>query len=133
MKQSKIHAPVVALIALVTSIAGCGGGGDDAAGAPTALNIIPATVTFTAPTGTPKGVCLSGGSQTVFIYGGAAPYRIDNTLPTALSVDQSQVSDRGGSFTVTVTGGCMTSEPIVVLDKLNNTVTFTVTNSPAAS
>jgi hypothetical protein len=131
MKQMKLHAAIASTI-LLASLAGCGGGGDAEAGSPTVFSVVPSTVTFTAPVGTTPGVCLAGGTQTVFIYGGAAPYQIDNTSPSSLSVDKTQVSDTGGSFTVTVTGGCLTTIPVVVKDKLNNIVQFTVTNGPAA-
>lgn len=131
MMPTKIAA-ALSMIMLSAALAGCGGGGDASAGSPTAFSVVPNTTTHTAPTGSPAGVCYSGGSAKIFIYGGAAPYRIDNTSPDILNVDTATVSDRGGSFTVTVTGGCMTTIPIVVVDKLDHTVTYTVTNAPAS-
>lgn len=132
MKSKKI-ATALSLLMVGLALSGCGGGGDAAAGSPTAFSVVPSTTTYTAATGSPAGVCYSGGSATVFIYGGSAPYRIDNTSPDMLHVDKTTVSDRGGSFVVTVIGGCMTTVPIVVVDKLDHQVTYTVTNAPASS
>ena len=132
MKQMK-HSRITPLIAVVSLLAGCGGGGDDEAGSPTTFSVVPTTVSFKAPVGTPVGVCPGGGAQTVFIYGGAAPYKIDNTSPDAVAVDKTEVGERGGSFTVTVLGGCLTNVPIVVVDKLNKIVTFTINNGPAGA
>jgi hypothetical protein len=125
---------------LLGGLTACGGGGDDEAGAPIALNIQPAVVTFTAPKNTidpttgqtvaiPAGVCVVGGTSIIYIYGGAAPYRIDNTQPDALSIDVATVSDRGGHFTITVTQpACFDPGLVVVTDKLNNQVVLKVSN-----
>ncbi len=129
MKQHKKIATLSAL-ALAVTLSACGGGGDAEAGSPTAFSVVPAASTYTAPVGTAAGVCVSGGSATIFVYGGVAPYRLDNTSPDTLYVDKASVSDRGGSFNVTVTGGCMTTVPIVIVDKLDNRIQYTVTNAP---
>jgi hypothetical protein len=131
MKIAKLN-PICSLFVTAVSLAACGGGGDDAAGSATAFTTVPTTTTFTAPIGTAPGMCLAGGSTTVFVYGGAAPYQIDNTTAGAVAVDKSQVGDRGGSFTVTTTNSCITGGSIVVKDKLDNIVTFSVDNKPAS-
>jgi hypothetical protein len=135
MKTMKNPARRLALasLSLAAALAACGGGGDDEAGSLTTFSVQPATVTFTAPAGTADGVCLPGGTQDVYVYGGAAPYRIDNTMPAYISVNKTEVGDRGGSFTLTVTGGCVTNGTIVVVDKLDRQVVFTVNNSPAST
>jgi len=131
MKASAIKGLTTAALVL-GGLAGCGGGGDDEAGSPVSLSVQPNTITFTSPTGTPAGVCTAGGSTTVFIYGGAAPYHLDNTSPDIVALDVTQVGDRGGHFTLTIVGaGCLTNGEVVVTDKLNNQVIFTVNNKPA--
>ena len=132
--ESSAGSAVLIVAASALMLASCGGGGDDQAGAPVAFSVVPTSSGFTAPAGSPTGQCFSGGSSTVFIYGGAAPYHIDNTVPQYLTVDRTTVDDRGGSFNVTVTGpGCLTAGSIVVVDRLNNKVTFTVDNKPASA
>jgi hypothetical protein len=134
--MTKLQKLILALASLPTLalLNGCGGGGDDNAGAPAAFQVVPATVTFTAPTGLGTGVCLAGGSARVFVYGGAAPYHIDNTDPADMTLDTDTVSSPGGSFNVTVTSNaCLTTSSIVVVDKLNKIVVFQVTNSPSTA
>jgi len=135
MKTIKNHAGTLTLAAAVTLagvLAACGGGGDDA-GSLTAFNIQPATVSFSAPASTPVGVCVGGGSQDVFVYGGAAPYKVDNTLPDYVSVNKTEVGSPGESFTLTVLGGCITNGTIVVRDKLGRQQVFTVNNAPGTA
>lgn len=139
MKQSKIRTafPLVALATLVASLAGCGGGGDDAAGSVTAFSVQPTTNTITANTavngGPPAGLCSAAYAGEYFIYGGAAPYRIDNTAPGYMVTDKTSVDARGGSFKVTFTGGCITGGLIVIVDKLDNQVIVTLNNKPAGA
>ena len=130
MKSPKLTALLLATVSLFSA---CGGGGDDAAGSPSAFSTVPTTTSFSAPAGTIAGVCLGGGTSQVFVYGGAAPYRIDNTVPAYVVVDKTEVTERGGSFTVTAVGPCLTTGRIVVVDKLNNIVTFSVTNAPVST
>lgn len=134
MKTIKKHAGSLTLasLTLVGVLAACGGGGDDA-GSLVAFNIQPATVSFSAPASTPAGVCVGGGSQDVFVYGGAAPYKVDNTLPDYVSVNKTEVGSPGESFTLTVLGGCITNGTIVVRDKLGRQQIFTVNNAPGTA
>ena len=134
MKQMKMPA-AIPLITLVASLAACGGGGDDA-GSPVAFSTVPTTLTVTAPTaangGPAAGKCVAAFAGEIFVYGGAAPYRLDNTVPDAIVLNKTTVSDRGGSFTATFTGVCITPATIVVVDKLNNNVIVTFNNRPSA-
>jgi hypothetical protein len=131
--KTGMQAAVFSAMVAATVLAACGGGGDDEAGSPTAFSIVPSTVTFTAPpAGTSVGVCPGGGTATIFVYGGAAPYRIDNTVPDFIALSTGTVNDRGGSFTITTLGGCVSPGNIVVVDKLGNNVTLTVTTTPGA-
>jgi hypothetical protein len=132
MKSKKLIAAIPMLVAAAAMTA-CGGGGDAEAGSPTAFSIVPSTVTFTAPpAGTSVGTCPAGGTATIFVYGGAAPYRLDNTVPNFIALSAGSVSDRGGSFTITTLGGCVSPGNIVVVDKLGNNVTLTITTTPGA-
>ena len=135
MKTIKKHVGSVAVASLLGAagvLVACGGGGDDDAGSVTTFSIQPATVKFTVPTDA-SGVCFGGGTQDVYVYGGTAPYRIDNTVPDVVSVNTTQVDSRGGHFTVQVLGGCFEDGTIVVVDKLDKQVVFTVTNAASAS
>jgi hypothetical protein len=103
-------------------LASCGGGGDEA-GAPEAFHITPDAVTVK---GSVTDVC-GVGSAVVFVYGGTAPYRLDNTDPADVAVDRSVVDHPGESFTV-VWGNCANPALVVVKDALNNTVTLSLTS-----
>ena len=128
---------VFASIGMLGALASCGGGGDAEAGSVTAFSVVPSTLTLTAPVGTPSGVCVSntvpGEEFVVFVYGGAAPYRLDNTAPDVVALDRSVVSDRGGSFKVALKGTCASPVVVVVVDKLDHQVTLTLNNKPAAA
>jgi len=133
MFSQHVGSLTVASLLFAGVLAACGGGGDDQAGSVTAFSVQPATVTFTAPSTAASGVCVGGGTQDVFVYGGAAPYRIDNTVPDYVDVDKAQVGDRGGSFRLTTRAGCLENGTIVIVDKLDKQVTFTVNNKPNSS
>ena len=134
-----------AAAAVLISVVACGGGGDDDAGSPTALSIQPSSLTTTAAasaaSGPPTGRCSSGLAGEVFIYGGAAPYQLDNTSPGIVILNKSQVGDRGGSFTVSyasidsanpIIGGCVSPTSVIVRDKLDKQVILTLNNKPAS-
>ena len=124
---------VIASTVMLGSLASCGGGGDAEAGSVTAFSVVPSTLTVTAAIGTPSGVCQGGFAGEVFVYGGAAPYRLDNTAPDVIALDRSEVSDRGGSFKVAFRGPCASPVVVVVVDKLDHQVTLTLNNKPAAA
>lgn len=111
-------------VLLLTSA--CGGGGDDEAGSFTAFSVAPDKIGF--KDGSVSGCALGGSVGTIYVYGGAAPYRIDNTAPAFMTVDRTTVSDRGGSFNITATGyGCLSPGLINVIDKNDRKVDVTVT------
>ena len=111
---------VVSTLLLATA---CGGGSDDEAGSLTPLTVVPSDISLSGPLGVCPGSGLVG---RVYVYGGTAPYRIDNTNPDLLVTDAT-VSDRGGSFIVTSLGaGCLAKGPIVVRDKLERQVILTI-------
>lgn len=112
----------VSAIALVL-LAGCGGGGDNNAGAPVALNVVPAEISITA-----EGSCYSGYVSEVFVNGGAGPYRIDVPFKDAIVVNKTQVN-RGESFSVSFTGLCIDPGTVLIVDKNNQQVTLTLTNT----
>ena len=131
---------VIASTVMLGSLASCGGGGDAEAGSVTAFSVVPSTLTLTAPVGTPSGKCTGGSAGEVFIYGGAAPYRLDNTSPDLILLTDarnavtSQVADRGGSFRVTfISNACASPVLVVVVDKLDHQVTLTLNSKPAAA
>lgn len=136
MKLKSLNA-TVPLMALIGALAACGGGGDDEAGSLTVFSAVPSTYTQTARTtengGPAAGLCEASGAPLgpFFIYGGAAPYRLDNTGDDRVRLSTTEVSDRGGSFTVEFTEVCFTGRAIVIVDKLDRQITLTLNNSPA--
>jgi hypothetical protein len=124
MNLPLLNRAALALIS-VTVLASCGGGSDDnEAGAPQAFNVSPATISVKNA----KGTCASGFLGEVFVYGGAAPYYINNTFPGGIILNKTRVEEAGGSFTVTLNGVCMDPGLINVVDKLNKQVTVSVSS-----
>jgi hypothetical protein len=124
MNLSLLNRAALALIS-VTALASCGGGSDDnEAGAPQAFNVQPSTMGVKNAAGS----CASGLLGEVFIYGGAAPYYINNTFPGAITVSKTRVEEAGGSFTVTLNGVCVDPALLVVVDKLNKQVTVSISS-----
>ena len=131
MKRTYLNA-AGPLLASVLMLAACGGGDDNDAGSPTPFSLSVNTLTFKAGDGSPAGQCVAGMSGTVFVYGGAGPYRLDNGFPEAMVLSPTEVSDKGGSFTVTVTGVCLNPGIITVVDKLDRQVVLKVINSASS-
>jgi hypothetical protein len=125
MNIARIRNTLALAITTLLLATACGGGNDDEAGSLTALSVVPSDITVSGP----KDTCPGGGTVgTVFIYGGTAPYRIDNTNPDMLTINKASVGDRGGNFTVTSLGaGCLDQGPIVVRDKNERQVIVTIT------
>ena len=126
------------LLASAALLASCGGNADEA-GAPAGMSITPSTITLNvgASLADPEGCGEPGATyfaSEVFVYGGAAPYRLDNTQPgTIILTDRNQnpiteVGSPGGSFMVWAAGGgCLATGQVVVVDVTNKLVTLTVT------
>lgn len=112
------------LIAAVALVSACGAGDNESAGSLTPFSTVPTSITLTGPDAV---TCGSGFSSQVFIYGGAAPYRIDNTDPVSIIVTPGTVSAPGGSFIVEVVpGSCLTNIPLTVNDQTGRQVIVTV-------
>jgi len=126
MKLKSLTA-VVPLITLVGVLAACGGGSDDEAGSPTVFSVSPATLSVTSGV---AGACYAGYVGEIFIYGGTAPYRIDNSnLLLGVTVSKTTVEHRGESFTVSYTGAaCFDPATVNVVDSLNHVVTLSLTS-----
>jgi hypothetical protein len=125
MNIARTRISLTLAISTLLLAAACGGGGDDEAGSLTSFSVDPASVTVTGATGScPSATVI----MTVTIYGGTAPYRIDNAFPLLLAVDKSSVGDRGGKFTVSSVGaGCLDKGTIGVYDKNERLVKVTIT------
>jgi hypothetical protein len=124
MNIARTRSSLALAISTLLLATACGGGSDDEAGSLTPLSVVPSEVTVTGP----KDFCPGAGEiMTVTIYGGTAPYRIDNTFPQLLTTNKASVGDRGGNFTVTSLGaGCLSKGSIVVRDKNERNVIVTV-------
>lgn len=139
------------LMALLGALAACGGGGDDEAGSVTPFSVVPSTLTLKASSSSPAGTCGGGYAGEVYVYGGAAPYRLDNTasdivklsnmpppdpaappIPFADVTSTNQVGSRGDRFTVWLEGTCVSPGIVVIVDKNDRQVTLTVTNGAAS-
>jgi len=127
------------LLASAALLASCGGNPEEA-GAPAGMSITPSTITLNvgASLADPEGCGEPGATyfaSEVFVYGGAAPYRLDNTQPgTIILTDRNQnpiteVGSPGGSFLLWAQpdGGCLNPGQVVIVDTTNKLVTLTVT------
>jgi len=127
MKLTSSAATLALVLSSALLLNGCGGGGDDEAGSPTAFSVSPTTLTVNVPTGSTG--CYVGYVGTIFVYGGSAPYRLDNTAPDAVQLDRATVDERGGSFNVSfINGICIAPATINIVDKLDHVVTLTLNN-----
>lgn len=117
-------------IALAVAVAGCGAD-PETAGSPTPLSAVPSEIAWAGATAT---TCGSGTvlRTRIYVYGGAGPYRIDNTAPNAVTVigNQTSVSGPGGYFEIEpVAGGpCPFAGQIVLVDQLLKQVMVEVKN-----
>ena len=130
---------MIAALGAAALVGGCGGGGggDDTAGSPTAFSVVPSEITLSVPEGNPGGLpegrcygTTGGAGGRIFVYGGAAPYRIDNTSPAYVVVDRTTVAHRGDFFQVDFTGNCTSSAILVIVDALDRQVHVTLVNEP---
>jgi hypothetical protein len=112
----------------IWAVGGCGVGNDDAeAGSLQAFNIVPTSITLNGPNAT---TCGSGPAGRVFVYGGAGPYQINVTQPDIIQVSKSELKEPGDSFDVFLpTLSCMTTIPIVVVDKWGRQANVTITSA----
>ena len=108
-----------------SSLAGCGGGGNELGPADkiqlsqTSLN-----------TSGPPGFCASvGPSATIQVFGGFPPYKLYNSVPDAVSLDRKVVQHSGEGFVVTFIGGCLDNMPITVTDEAGDVATLLLVNA----
>jgi hypothetical protein len=85
---------------------------------------VPTSVTFTGPD---NQTCASSISSEIFIFGGAPPYTISNSQPSAFFTNTTVVNFSGGSFRVTPSGICGNAT-FAVTNSAARTTTVTVTN-----
>lgn len=117
------------LLTCFTLLSACGGGGDDNAGSLTAFSVVPSEVEWTgASNSCGSGTSAQGAVSRVFVHGGAAPYRLQNTNPQGMELDRTEVANRNDYFEVTMLGMCMEDAEIVVLDANDRRAILTVTN-----
>jgi hypothetical protein len=90
----------LASAALSLLLSGCGGGGTES-GSPEEIFVSPAEVIVT---GSP-GACAVGEGPTVHLYGGLPPYKLSNSVPSAMVLDTMEVEDSGDGFTIHFTNG----------------------------
>lgn len=124
MNSQKIRAAAILTSMMLTVLmTSCGGGGDEE-GAPAALHLSADTVTFKGGDANSCGT----GTTLIYVYGGAAPYKIDNTWPDVMTVSKTQVDHPGESFLLTVYNASFCVDPgtITVTDSRNRQVTLTV-------
>jgi hypothetical protein len=119
--MKKLNAALLTMCVAV--LAACGGGDKDEAGSPTAFSAVPDEITLTGPD---ADTCGAGYAGRIFVYGGSAPYRIDNTLPDYVVVTPNKVdSTRDGNnyFDVTyTTAACLENIPLVIVDALGKKI-----------
>lgn len=124
MNPIRIVKPVLVCAAAALT-ASCGGGGD-ATGGLTTFNIVPNEITLTGPSAT---ACGAGPVGRVFVFGGAAPYKLFNTNPNVLVITRSSLGAPGGSFDVSApTGACFDKLSIVVQDQVGRQTVLSISS-----
>lgn len=113
---------------LLASLSACGGGGS-ATGGLTEFTVLPETWTLKGGDG--NIYCAVDTSNlpvlTATVVGGTPPYRIVNSSPQWLRVDQTVLTGKNPTFTVTALGGCAEDLGVVVLDNQSRSTTLTFT------
>lgn len=133
-------------LTLALMMSACGGGGDEE-GSLTEFSLSQTELTVaggTAATGCRSDTLgtVTEGTATfrIFIYGGAAPYQVNNGNPSKIVINRLATTGEpgpsevggGGFFTVTFAGGCLSGPFISVEDKLGRVVFLEVTNEEAS-
>lgn len=118
----------------------CGGGDNESAGSVTAFSVSPSSITWTGSPGSCASFSPSG--LLVYVYGGAAPYRLNNANPSGVELRSNldpdpnvlepitdTVAAPGGSFEVIFTGVvCVKPGTVTVVDQTGKVVTLTLTS-----
>ena len=125
--KSNLMSSTAAVLASIVLMVGCGGGDDDKSGSNTELSVQPAEITVTVPAA--SAACFVGVVGDVFIYGGTPPYRLANSITSAVSLNTILVDNWGGNFTVSyIGGGCIDPGTVIVEDSLKRIVTLKLIN-----
>jgi hypothetical protein len=102
-------------------LASCGGGGSTVDGLEP-ISVTPSTLDVTSKNG-----CAGQGSiVTVYISGGTPPYFVRNPIPDAIAIAPSVVGSPGGTFVVSLKGGCFTTIPLNVVDSVGKNTNFSL-------
>ncbi len=128
----RARAPLL-IVGVVACLVACGVGNDeDEAGGLTAFNVTPTSMTLTGPNAT---TCGSGFATRVYVNGGTAPYRVTSTLPEDVVVSRGTVEHPGEFFDITLpfANTCLTTVPVLVIDKLGRQATVTISSVKAAT
>lgn len=89
------------------------------------LTVVPDETTITGPF---TNVCSTGFRVAYFIYGGTPPYRINNPVPTGVTLVNPVVNDNGGSFEVITNGTCLDGVDFSIVDATGRQTTAALTN-----
>ena len=111
--------------ALLLVLSACGGGGNES-GEPAVLRVEPAEFTIS---GGPDQ-CAVGTGPDIHVWGGQPPYKLTNSVPTAMTLSTSRLANSGDGFTVTFFGSCLVNMPITIEDDMGRIITVRVTNAP---
>lgn len=118
----------IAIAAATLTLISCGGGGS-ATGGNTDFSVLPTSWTLTGSKG--NTTCLVNPANlpetTVTIVGGTPPYRIINSSPQNIKVDDTILTGKNPSFKVYSLGGCSSELSILILDNKSRSITFTFT------
>lgn len=107
-------------------LSSCGGGGS-ATGGSTDFSVLPSKWTFTSADGDLACQGVEGSEVNVTVVGGTPPYRLINSVPQNMSISDTVLTGKNPSFKVVVHAGCGTDMPILILDNLSRSITFTMT------
>ena len=114
-----VRMPIAA--ACLAVLASCGAGGDDEAGSETPFSITPTD--YGKDFGNDPCTAATDVAQ-IYVLGGTAPYKVRSTTPR-VTVDRSTV-EKGGSFKISLAGGCLDPGLVVVEDDRGRSATLTV-------
>ncbi len=128
MTNKKTFSLLVAAAACAV-LSGCGGSGSPDDGQ-SPLRVEPGQITLQSAT---SSCPPAPSSVTVFALGGVAPYSLRNPLPSQVSLDKDSIANTGEGVKVTFTGGCMTTIPLVFIDKIGNTTSVSMTYAATPS
>jgi hypothetical protein len=110
MNMNKLKMSTVIVAAVLA--ASCGGGGD-ISGDVAEMSLTPDEVKY-GPT--PNCASVAGESFWVTINGGQSPFRIQNTFPSFMQVDRTEVTGKDPRFKITMLGQCGENLTVAVFD-----------------